>query len=169
MKVAKTWDELAEAVADYYKDDKKASAAIVKDYVKNNESYLKSLSRELEQAIMSNAHSRWHFAGLFETMEVICSDDGQIKVHVPFNKSNAYRPNKVKSQPHNSFLPVLADMGWSVRGYNKVSRLNPTAPTFLYFGGDSFIRDAISEFNTKHASEGIVADFVYTEDDLGWL
>lgn len=169
MKTAKTWDELAANISSYYQKDKEATAELTQDYIKSNDAYLKALAKELESAIMANAHSRWHFAGLFEAMEVTVSDDGQIKVQIPFNGDNAYRPNKVKSQPHYSFLPVLADMGWSVHGYNKVSRLNPNAPTFLYFGGDSFIRDAISEFNSKHASEGIVADFIYTADDLGWL
>lgn len=168
MKTAKTWDELAANISAYYKEDSQAAAAIAKSYIENNDDYLKQLAKELELAILANAHSRWHFAGLFEMME-ITYDDNSIKVNIPFNKANTYRPNIVKSQPHYSFLPVLADMGWSVHGYNRVSRLNPSAPTFWYFSGDSFIGDAISEFNHKHASEGIIADFVYTEDDLGWL
>ena len=169
MKIAKTWDELAANISSYYKENKEVAAELTRSYVQNNDAHLKALAKELEAAIMSNAHSRWHFSGLFETMEIVVSDDGRIKVQIPFDGNSAYRPNKVKSQPHYSFLPVLADIGWSVHGYNKVSRLNPDTPTFLYFGGDSFIRDAISEFNNKHASEGIVAEFVYTENDLGWL
>ena len=168
MKTAKTWDELAANISSYYKEDSQAATAIAKSYIENNDDHLKQLAKELESAILANAHSRWHFTGLFEMME-ITYDNNLIKVNIPFNKATAYRPNIVKSQPHYSFLPVLADMGWSVHGYNKVSRTNPNEPTFWYFSGDSFIGDAISEFNHKHASEGIIADFVYTEDDLGWL
>lgn len=89
-------------------------------------------------------------SSIFESIEY---DTESQTVHIRF-AGIAWAPNAVSRDRHESFIPVLLNYGWNVKG-GKISRgqVNSIYPSFNYYAGNDFISEAIEKFNLRCANE----------------
>lgn len=133
----------------------------------------KTKARAVTNKLLSEIRSAcsappWHLRGIFDSI-YIESDrkTGKITVYAPFNEK-AYR--KSAWQEHNSFIPVLMDMGWKTKfATDSDYRNGMTRPTFGYFVGTGELTRIINNFNRAYASHGYRAEIDYDSSVLGFV
>ncbi|MGF6375119.1 hypothetical protein M2140_000153 [Clostridiales Family XIII bacterium PM5-7] len=97
----------------------------------------------------------YNLRGMFSA-PIIDANNGTIQI--PFS-GNAFHPSALENDVHYSFVPILLNYGWSVKGSTKRNS------RFEHFEGSMFITNAINSFNRKYAKDGITAKFIVAGED----
>ena len=122
---------------------------------------LETYAKELNHMIISQFKSLPEFKKIFvDNMFDGITTESQNLIRMKFSDS-MIKENKFKT--HLSFIPILWEYGWSVKGA-KYSREHFMA--FSYYAGSHAISDAISKFNKKHEKDGIYAMFTLGDTDI---